>query len=267
MNVQCSYILSLWLLFHLLTVSECNIKTVNGLVGENVILPCRYDTSYHGGLHICWGRGEIPSSGCKNEIISTDGNKVTMRKSDRYQLLSGLKEGDVSLTITKAQESDAGVYGCRVHIPGLFNDQKDRVNLILTHAPVPATNASDSPSNVIEQTTIMMWATHNQTQGANSSGSSDPAIPQNSEAAQLDSPQLAVLLTVLLLLLLVVIIVFLLLMRKRWKKASELLGISQRPDNGVLYRNSESSLGLYTREMAVENIYQLDETEDYEMCP
>ncbi|KAJ8348389.1 hypothetical protein SKAU_G00269780 [Synaphobranchus kaupii] len=261
MDVHRSYILSLWLSFHLLTVSECTVKTVYGFVGEKVVLPCRYDISYHGELYSCWGRGEVPTYGCDKEIITSDGSKVTVRASPRYQFLGRLMDGDVSLTILDSQEHDTGIYGCRVHIKGLFNDQKETVHLIITQAPVPTANATEQASTTTQ-------ATHNHTrghEGTNSTGSSDASIPQNSEGDQppMKSTQLAVLLPVFLLLLLALIIVFLLFMRKRWKKASEMLGISQQPTNGVLYSNSDSSLGLHSREMAVENIYQMDEGDDY----
>ncbi|XP_035290526.1 hepatitis A virus cellular receptor 1 [Anguilla anguilla] len=266
MDVRCSSILSFWLSFHLLTGSECAGRTVHGHVGQNVVLPCRYDIGYHGELHSCWGRGEVPNSGCSNEVIASDGSEVTSSASKRYQLAGALEQGDVSLTIVGAEESDAGVYGCRVHIIGPFNDQKETVNLVITRAPEPTKNAPEWPTNVTEQASKTTWTPHAHTQGdesANSTESSDAAVPQNSEEPQPDGIQLAVLLPVVLLLLLSLIIVFLLFMRKRWKKASEMLGISEQPGTGVLYRNSESSLGLHSREMAVENIYQMDEGDDY----
>ncbi|KAJ8405537.1 hypothetical protein AAFF_G00320100 [Aldrovandia affinis] len=40
-------------------------------------------------------------------------------------------EGDVSLTIINVTENDSGIYGCRVEIPGLFNDLKQIFNLII----------------------------------------------------------------------------------------------------------------------------------------
>ncbi|KAK7922847.1 hypothetical protein WMY93_009749 [Mugilogobius chulae] len=46
-----------------------------------------------------------------------------------------LDDGDVSLTIVNTQQADAGVYGCRVQIPGMFNDLKVNINLILEKAP------------------------------------------------------------------------------------------------------------------------------------
>ncbi|KAI1902997.1 hypothetical protein AGOR_G00022640 [Albula goreensis] len=269
MDLQCHYTPLFCFLFQLLAVSEGSEKTVSGFVGKDVILPCRYDASYHGQLAICWGRGEIPSRGCNNEILSSDGTQVTGRTSQRYQLGSGLTEGDVSLTILNAQESDAGTYGCRVHIPGMFNDEKNTVKLTLIKSPV-TTKAPESTSSTAHQAASGTWTTLKHTQDAgleeaNTTASSNTTIPMNSNGAELEGHHLAVLLLVMLLLLLA--ITFLILMRKRWKKAGELVGISPQLHTGVHYRNSESSQGLHSREIAVENIYQLDERDDYETCP
>ncbi|XP_035265647.1 hepatitis A virus cellular receptor 1 homolog isoform X7 [Anguilla anguilla] len=155
------------LLFYLFPVGECT-RVVYGYLGHSVTLPCRYDAGYYGGLHMCWGRGYIPNSGCNNEIISTDGNKVTGRKLDRYNLLGRMKAGDVSLTIRNTVGSDAGIYGCRVHIPGWFNDQKDTVHLILTTAPTTTqtpgtTERETTPSTTTAPvTTTQIPATTNQ---------------------------------------------------------------------------------------------------------
>uniref|UniRef100_A0A3B3TGL7 Ig-like domain-containing protein n=1 Tax=Paramormyrops kingsleyae TaxID=1676925 RepID=A0A3B3TGL7_9TELE len=106
-------------------------KMITGFVGYNVTLPCSYDAKYYRPIYMCWGRSEIPYSGCDNEIIATDGFKVTRRKSHRYQLSGDLNQGDVSLTIISAEMGDSGIYGCRVEIPGLFNDLKNQVNLTI----------------------------------------------------------------------------------------------------------------------------------------
>ncbi|KAJ8405538.1 hypothetical protein AAFF_G00320110 [Aldrovandia affinis] len=127
MNILCTYILS-WLLFYLLPVNEGSHFAD---VEENVTLPCKYDTNKYGKSGMCWGRAELPASKCSNTIISTDGDKVTFRQSDRYQLLRGVMEGDVSLTIINVTENDSGIYGCRVVIPGPFNDLKQIFNLII----------------------------------------------------------------------------------------------------------------------------------------
>ncbi|XP_075061615.1 hepatitis A virus cellular receptor 1 homolog [Mixophyes fleayi] len=94
---------------------------------ENTLsIPCTYSVS-DGTTTVCWGRGHCPSYKCNDEISWTDGTRVTWRKSERYQLLGNIAEGDVSLTITGVTMDDAGVYCCRVEIPGWFNDLKREI--------------------------------------------------------------------------------------------------------------------------------------------
>ncbi|KAG7465143.1 hypothetical protein MATL_G00173080 [Megalops atlanticus] len=145
MNTHNSCISLSWLLLYLLPVSESSTVTVHGYIGKSVTLPCRYDARYYGPLHMCWGRGYVPNSGCNNEVLSTDGIRVTYRKSSKYQLQGDLRTGDVSLTIINAQREDYGIYGCRVHIPGWFNDQKNVVKLFLEEAPVTTTETPEFP--------------------------------------------------------------------------------------------------------------------------
>ncbi|MBN3316520.1 HAVR1 protein, partial [Atractosteus spatula] len=114
------------------SVTGVSALTVSGSVGQDVTLPCRYSVRDHGVTTMCWGRGELPLSRCNDMIISTDGQRVDSRLSERHQLLGQLTGGDVSLTILQAQESDSGLYNCRVETPGWFNDQKHTVNLSVT---------------------------------------------------------------------------------------------------------------------------------------
>uniref|UniRef100_A0A3P9DH46 Ig-like domain-containing protein n=1 Tax=Maylandia zebra TaxID=106582 RepID=A0A3P9DH46_9CICH len=102
---------------------------VKGQPGQDVTLPCKYDRKYHRSMNVCWQRGEIPARGCSNPLISTDGLRVLTRASSRYELLGRLEDGDVSLTIKSLTEGDAGRYGCRVRIPGWFNDDKHHFDL------------------------------------------------------------------------------------------------------------------------------------------
>lgn len=102
---------------------------VKGHTGQDVTLPCKYDRKYHSALSACWQRGEIPTTGCSNQLISTDGLRVETRAPSRYELLGRLEDGDVSLTIKRLTEGDAGRYGCRVEIPGWFNDEKHHFDL------------------------------------------------------------------------------------------------------------------------------------------
>lgn len=98
-------------------------------VGTDVTLNCNYDREYYGQLAACWGRGALPSRGCANEVIKSDGTSVTSRLSERYLLQGNLEEGDVSLTIRRVEEADSGMYGCRVEIPGWFNDHKHHITM------------------------------------------------------------------------------------------------------------------------------------------
>uniref|UniRef100_A0A3B4TLL5 Ig-like domain-containing protein n=1 Tax=Seriola dumerili TaxID=41447 RepID=A0A3B4TLL5_SERDU len=103
--------------------------TSHWIVGKDVTLTCNYDAQHYGRLPVCWGRAAIPNSGCANEVIKSDGTSVVSRLSERYLLMGNLGRGDVSLTIRQVQESDSGIYGCRVEIPGWFNDQKHHLKL------------------------------------------------------------------------------------------------------------------------------------------
>lgn len=114
-------------------VIECrDDRRIEAYVGQNATLPCTYNTS-KGRLHACWGRGEVPTFGCTNELIASDGSGVKegSRASSRYQLLGRLDLGDVSLTILGVTEDDSGVYGCRVAVAGWFNDNKHQVTLVV----------------------------------------------------------------------------------------------------------------------------------------
>uniref|UniRef100_A0A3Q3IY40 Ig-like domain-containing protein n=1 Tax=Monopterus albus TaxID=43700 RepID=A0A3Q3IY40_MONAL len=102
------------------TARSSNVSVI-GIIGQNVILPCQ--------LSACWGRGAIPNRGCADEVLKSDGTSVVGRLSERYQLLGRLNQGDMSLTIRHVEESDSGMYGCRVEIPGWFNDQKQQLTL------------------------------------------------------------------------------------------------------------------------------------------
>ncbi|XP_071375955.1 protein sidekick-like [Centroberyx affinis] len=130
-------------------------ESIETTVGVDVTLTCKYDARYYGRLSVCWGRGAIPNSGCANEVIKSDGTSVTGRLSERYLLLGDLSAGDVSLTIRQVQESDSGVYGCRVDIPGWFNDHKHQ--LTLTVVPAPPKPLKVETREVKERTITVRW--------------------------------------------------------------------------------------------------------------
>ncbi|XP_055735521.1 T-cell immunoglobulin and mucin domain-containing protein 4-like isoform X2 [Salvelinus fontinalis] len=257
-----------WFLLCLLSVSECIATKVIGIEGQNVTLPCKYNTKKHGVSAICWGRGAIPNSGCYKEIISSDGIKVTWRSSIRYHLFGELKTGDVSLTIFNVTEKDSGQYGCRVHVYGLWNDEKHHVNLNIEKAPVPTTSQAPAKVTITQQTTDNHTHCHVTT---NSTEYSDTSTLPYSESIleQMTGHKLPVILVSMLLVLTgVVIVSVLVVLRKRWKTIATGVQIPEHSGSTVLYSNSESSLGVHTRDMAVENVYQIDDNERdvYEEC-
>lgn len=85
--------------------------------------------------------------GCGNEIIRSNGDKVVRKISPRYQLAGEIQHGDVSLTILNIVKTDSGKYGCRIHVPGLFNDEMYYVHLIVNDALIPTTWESTSMSS------------------------------------------------------------------------------------------------------------------------
>ncbi|CAN2390226.1 hepatitis A virus cellular receptor [Pristimantis euphronides] len=101
-----------------------------GIEGQPVTLPCSYAVKQPSDItSMCWGIGSCPNSKCTQELIWTDGYRVTHQSSPRYQLKDKISEGIVSLTIDQANLQDAGTYCCRIEHRGWFNDEK--INIIL----------------------------------------------------------------------------------------------------------------------------------------
>ncbi|CAL1613377.1 unnamed protein product [Knipowitschia caucasica] len=109
--------------------------SVVGIIGHNVSLPCSYDALAYGSLRFCWGKGKVPVFKCSNTIVSWDDGVTENQKGPRFQLRGDVDFGDASLTIVNVDWSDAGVYGCRVQVPGMFNDLKVNIRLLVEPAP------------------------------------------------------------------------------------------------------------------------------------
>ncbi|XP_053521897.1 hepatitis A virus cellular receptor 1 homolog [Artibeus jamaicensis] len=117
---------------------------VDGVVGQAVTLPCTYSTA-RGTTSTCWGRGACAPSQCPNQLILTDGHHITFQKSRRYNLKGAISQGNVSLTIEDAAQSDSGTYCCRVEHWGWFTYLKVNILLDVKPAPPMATSAPTSP--------------------------------------------------------------------------------------------------------------------------
>ncbi|NWW90910.1 TIMD4 protein, partial [Rhynochetos jubatus] len=130
-----------------LTAHTTSKTVVRGVIGQPVQLPCFYQVTRHTDISdMCWGRGPCPNSKCNNKILHTTGNRVTFRKSQRYNLQGYISYGDVSLTIGKVKAEDAGTYCCRIEILGWFNDIKKNIQLEVVRAPpVKTTTTRKAP--------------------------------------------------------------------------------------------------------------------------
>ncbi|XP_035508509.1 T-cell immunoglobulin and mucin domain-containing protein 4-like [Morone saxatilis] len=258
-----------WMLL-LLTVSECSSSAVVGRRGHNVTLNCRYNIKNNGALSVCWNRGEIPLSGCNNKLISTDGRTVRTTTFSRFQLLGRLDEGDVSLTILNLTESDSGRYGCRVDIPGWFNDAKHHFDLTVERAPLTTSStpsSSSSSSSSTKETSTKQTA--NNTTGQLTSTQTLPTSSSSSVQPEGGSVVTVVLVCVLFGLIALVTAGAIVIIARRWKQINKIP--QQQVHSTVQFSSTSSSLELHRRSV-VENIYNIDadgggDGGEYEYCP
>ncbi|XP_054144235.1 uncharacterized protein LOC128944810 [Melozone crissalis] len=139
------FVLFYWMVIQIFIAPTVCDMVVRGTEGQPVTLPCSYRVAQRKDISdMCWGRGRCPNSKCSNKILHTSGPTVTFRVSQRYSLRGSVPSGDVSLTIGAAQAQDAGLYCCRVEIPGLFNDIKRNIRLLVARAPPVTTTTTTS---------------------------------------------------------------------------------------------------------------------------
>ncbi|XP_029703937.1 hepatitis A virus cellular receptor 1 homolog isoform X2 [Takifugu rubripes] len=273
------------LLLVLLSVSECSTsRQVNGYVGQNVTLQCSYKSQSE--VEACWNRDWFSGLSCRNsQLISSDGHKVieATRASSRYQLLGPLDKGDVSLTILNLTEADAGTYGCRVEIPGWFNDEKHYITLVVKKAEQTTTSATSTSQTVTATTAFSTAAVQlTSTKSPGSSSLGPVGIEENGTVA-------VVLLCVLFGLIVLITAGGLFIITRKWGKLRKIRSIINhswaRKDSAqktqhfpsvqnvpafischqvpqvntpVEFHSGSSALQLHSRAAMVENIYDID---------
>uniref|UniRef100_H0WS50 Ig-like domain-containing protein n=1 Tax=Otolemur garnettii TaxID=30611 RepID=H0WS50_OTOGA len=133
---------------------------VSGVVGQPATLPCTYAVSGGEVTSMCWGRGVCPVFKCSDEIVWTDGSRITFQKHNRYKLRGHILKGDVSLTIENATEADGGLYCCRVEHRGWFNDMKVVLSLEMKPDEVVLPTLIQGPrldQQTISQSSAVPW--------------------------------------------------------------------------------------------------------------
>nr|XP_030139789.3 T-cell immunoglobulin and mucin domain-containing protein 4 [Taeniopygia guttata] len=148
------FVLFHWMVIQIFIAHTVSETVVRGTIGQPVTLPCSYRVTRPKDISdMCWGRGPCPNSKCRDKILHTSGSRVMSRASWRYSLLGSVAAGDVSLTIGAAKAEDAGVYCCRVEIPGLFNDIKRNIRLEVARASLVSTTTTTTTTFTTTTTT------------------------------------------------------------------------------------------------------------------
>ncbi|KAK6474766.1 hepatitis A virus cellular receptor 1-like protein [Huso huso] len=254
-------------------IAAC-VALVNGhevLEGHSITLPCSYSVRRNGLSAACWGRG-CGTMWCSDEIIQTDGNRVTSKLSERYRLNGNILDGNLDLTILNTGKADSGSYCCRVDIAGYFNDLKVSLTLKVVKAPalttalpnpLPPTFGAENhnTSELKHFKHLRSWSGGNSSQlSATPKRNSSLLQTGDIEGSALKSdsfnvPVVALCVSAVILLLIIALAILLVFKRKLLKGAQKHIG-STRPT--VTLEPKHIIYQMQTGRQVEENIYSLD---------
>nr|XP_045009071.1 hepatitis A virus cellular receptor 2 homolog isoform X1 [Jaculus jaculus] len=241
-------------------------------VGQNASLPCSYILPTPGTLvPVCWGKGKCPLSQCSNLLLNSDNSKVTYQKSSRYQLKGNFHKGDVSLTIQNVTVADSGTFCCRVQFPGIMNDQKLNLELIVKPATVTPQIAQRDSTTVLprrltiegrgpETQTLRTLQDRNETQLFTLTEERQDSAAATRLGAYVGAGVAAGLALTLIVGALVLKWHF---HRKRQLQSSSLITLANLPPMGLVNAVSErmrTEENIYTTE---ENVYEMENSNEY----
>ncbi|XP_072923838.1 hepatitis A virus cellular receptor 1-like [Hemitrygon akajei] len=222
---------------------------VRGVTGQSITLPCRYSVGKYGKHEMCWGRGECGVLNCGDELIRTNGERVTSVKSQRYSLGGRIAAGDVSLTINDLRREDSGWYCCRVEISGWFNDLKTNLNLRVsdgtsTTSPSTTTESPSTDNGSDITSSIYQASSAGMTEGILSSAAT--TNKHTTTHNNVEETSLRIYLSTGFLLFITVTSIIAIIFLKKLKNSRKKC-------------NSNNSIGLNLHQTAEENIYQISE--------
>ncbi|XP_077597221.1 uncharacterized protein LOC144212902 [Stigmatopora nigra] len=212
-------------------------------------------------------RGVLPLHRCGDPIVDTDGLRV-IKESGRYRMRGRLQDGDISLTILNVEKEDSGDYGCRVEIPGPFNDDKRTIWLLVEDAPEHTTYETSTWSTAdFHKCTKLLCSTFTSFFAATTNFSRDlqtsSSINTTTTSKKLSFSQWMILLGVFLGLILIVMALIIYCVVDKSQRTAKIHGCFNPFVHSVRFNSSSSTLRVYQQATAVNNIYQM-ETDEYD---
>ncbi|XP_007528702.1 hepatitis A virus cellular receptor 2 isoform X1 [Erinaceus europaeus] len=238
--------------------------------GQNAYLPCKYSPpTPKDGVPVCWGRGPCPLLDCERLVLRTDGRNLSYRTSYRYQLKGRVHKGDVSLTIENVALEDSGTYCCRIQLPGLWNDNKINLKLVVKPAKLTptltlwkniyATFPRTLPTTGLDAETQTLVTIHNE----NQTGGILPMLP-GSEAISKTSIYVGAGVSAGLALALILgVFIFKWYSHIKESQNLSLITLANTPSSGIANAVAEGMRSEENIYIIEENVYEIEDPYEY----